>query len=296
MTIRQLKLFQAVANHLSVTKAAAFIHVSQPTVSKEIGILEQELGTKLHTKVGRGIELTAEGAAFLDDLKPILTLLEDLTGKYGRTRNQQKLTLSIAGTESPSAWLLPEALRSFQKLYPKVQTILRMGDPKQVERMILTAEVELALTTNALYNPLVVLEPLRREEVLAIVSPGSSIAQKNKFKPGEISTVPIVAKVGGRITAQFAHQSLKPNVVMQCESIVALKAAVKAGIGLGFLYRDVVQGELQQGTLKAIEVPELKQFDIKCSLMYRRDLRLSKEAENFIVLLRGWPQKSIRPA
>jgi DNA-binding transcriptional LysR family regulator len=296
MTIRQLKLFQVVGTYSSITKAANFIRVSQPTVSKEIRILEQELGAKLYTKVGHGIELTAEGVAFFTDIKTILLLIEELRRKHNHNDNQRPSTLSVAGTESPSAWLLPGALRSFQKIYPKVQTILRTGDSKQVERMILSGQAEVALTTNALYNPLIVLDALRTEQVLAVVAARGPLANKNKFKRGEISTVPLIAKVGGRITAQLEHQGLKPNVVMQSESIVAIRAAVKAGIGLGFLYRDVVQEELQQGILKSIAVPELKQFDIKCSLMYRRDLRMSKEAENFVALLRSWPQKSIRPA
>jgi LysR family transcriptional regulator, low CO2-responsive transcriptional regulator len=294
MTLRQLQIFDAIVKQQSITSAANEVGISQPTVSKELRLLEKEFGVNLHVRVGHGIEITKAGADFHEKVKLILKLVDDLQNKFKRQVQTKKTTpLLIAATESPSAWLLPKVLKEFRKVHPQINTILRASDPKGVEKLILNSKVDLAITTIASTKLQLVCEPIRSEEVLAVISAASPFAKKLSLRKGALGKIPLVARVKGTITRQLEQQGFRPNIVMHCESVSALKAAVKAGIGVGFLYRDVVQSELADGSFKVIKIPELRQFDIKCFAMYRNNTQLSVEAKEFIDLLRARPRKAL---
>lgn len=291
MNLRRLKIFEAVANSLSITQAANEIGISQPSVSKQLKLLEDEFSAKFHIRSGQGIKITEEGSIFLSRARSILFEIDELRGIFKGNAVEKNSTLTIIGSESPSASLLPQVLKVFNKSHPQVQAVLRTSESRMVEKMLLNSEAEIALGTNACYNPQIVLEPLRDEEVVAVVSTTSPLAKKRRLSLEELAYVPVVAKIG-KIVRELQRQGVRLNIVMQCESVAALKGAVKAGIGLGFLYRDVVRSDLQDGYLKPIRIPELKKLDTKCFVLYKKDRPLSPIAKDFVELLRQWNRRS----
>lgn len=292
MTINQLKIFDAVARHLNVTKAAREIRISQPTASKQLRLLEDEFGLKFHLRIGQGIRLTEDGLLFWNTVRPILQQIQNL-GKTFRTGVRQARFLRVAGTESPSISLLPEALKAFKLTHPDVQPVLRTSGSDAIEQLVLNYGVEIGFINNPSYHPQIITQPLRSEEVMAVVSTRHPLAKKATLSQEEFAEVPLVIRTGGRIARQLEQRGFKLNIVMECESSEIVKAAVRSGIGIGLLYRDIVEPDLRTGYLKTIEIPELKTIDVKSFIIYHKGIPLSPAAKDFLTLLPHWPRKPI---
>lgn len=287
MTFHQLEIFDAVANQMSVTAAARKIKISQPSVSKQLRFLERECGLKLYVKSGRGIKITEEGRLLQIAAKPILKQMEDLKGSFlTRVAGARAKTLRVGSTPSPGAFFLPEVLKSFVELHPGVRPALRTGYPEAIEEMVLTGEVEIAVTTILPGHPQIAAEPINSEAIVAVVSAKHPLASKRRLTEAELMKVPFIMMTDGRIAEEIKKIGLRLNVVMWCESVDLKKTAVQAGLGVGLFYRGSAEAGLRQGYLKTIEMPGLKDTKILSFVIYRKDTRLSPNLLSFLSLLR----------
>src|ERR1044071_1682450 len=147
MTFHQLKIFDAVAEHLNITTASRKIHISQPSVSKQLRLLERECGLKLYVRCGQGIRVTEEGRLFQIAAKPVIEQMEELKRTFlAKVAEQRGKSVTVGSTPSPAAFFLSEVLKSFVELHPTVHPTLRTGPPHAIMEMVLNAEVEIALT------------------------------------------------------------------------------------------------------------------------------------------------------
>ena len=289
MTLNQLRSFQAVARHLNVTKAAKNIRISQPVLSKQLKVLEEEVGVKLHLRTGQGIKLTEQGHAFLHGVDHVLSEVERLQLAVGDKARPAKIERFVVGAnDSPSAFMLPEALKAFHKAHPNVYPILRTGPSRVIEQMILNSEVEMGFTTNRSYDPRLVVETFRSDEPLGFVSAKHQLAVKRRLTGHELSQIPFVTRIGSKSVRQLEEKGIQLNIVMQCESSDAVKSAVEAGLGVGLLYRGSVELALRSGYFKPITIPELQNLDVKCYLIYRKGESLSTNASDFLSVLKQW--------
>jgi len=151
-----------------------------------------------------------------------------------------------------------------------------------------TNAVELAITTNASVDTQIVSEQFFAAEVAAVVAAGSPLSGPRTITLKELSAIPVITKVGRRICNQIEQQlDLKLNIVLECESVEAVKAAVKAGIGMGFQYRDAIESDLRNGYLRDISIPVLKKLRVNWYILSKRDNSLSGNAKDFLALLHG---------
>ena len=293
MTFHQLEIFDAVAERLSITEAARKIRISQPSVSKQLRFLERECGFKLYTKFGRGIKITEEGRLLQSAAKPILKKMEELRGTFlNRVTHARASTLRVGSAPSPAAFFLPGVLKSFVRLHPNVHPTLRTGYPEAIKAMVLNGEVDVAVTTIAPAHPEIIEEPIASEEIIAVVSAKHPLASKKKLTESELAKVPFIMNTEGRITEEINKLGLHLNVVMWCESIDLIKAAVQAGLGVGLFYRGSAEAGLRQGYFKALEMPGLKNIKIACYVAYRKGVRLSPDLVSLLSLLRRFPKRA----
>jgi DNA-binding transcriptional LysR family regulator len=268
-----------------MTKAAAVLHISQPSISKQLRLLEEEFAVKFHVGSNRGIALTQEGHLFWSAVRPVLQQINEIEETFAKGKNKnQSGFLSIGATQSPSSSLLPEVLKSLRRNHSSVQTVSRTADSRIIEQMLLNSEIDLGLITYPSYNPKIILEPIRREEAVAVVSAKHPIARKRKLTKEELAKVPVLVRSGGKIEEQLQKMGFKLNIVMR-GSFDAIKAGVESALGLGFFLRDAVELGLRQGYLKNIQIPGLKEIDVKCFLIYREDVPLSPCARDFLKLV-----------
>jgi LysR family transcriptional regulator, hydrogen peroxide-inducible genes activator len=293
MTLHQLRIFAAVANHLNITKASREIRVSQPSVSKQLRLLENEYRQKLYVKSGRGIRLTEEGQLFEVTVKPILEQIEALKRSFDNVTEGRSKSLILGSSPSPGAFFLSAVLKSFVKLRPTVHLTLRTGYPHAIKEMILKSDVEIALTITDPDHPQVIAEPIHSEEIVAVVSARHPLAKKRELDQAELVQAPFVMMKGGRIAEEIEKMDLKLNVVMWCDSVDPVKEYVRAGLGVGLFYRGSAEAGLREGYFKVIKVPQIENIPVTYFALYRKRIPLSANAQDLLTLLRQWSNKPI---
>jgi len=287
MTLNQLRIFEVVAKHSNITMAAQEMRISQPSISKQLKALQDDYGVKFYTRGIQGIQLTDEGRRFLDALRPILFQLNDLEQTTRKQSRKERLDcLKIAAGESPSVSLIPKLLKAFKQTHPEVQLYLRTNDSHTIEQMVATNAVELAITTSASTEPYVASQQFVAAEVAAVVAAGSPLGKKKMVSLNDLHAIPVITKVGRRICNQIEEQlGFKLNIVLECESVEAVKAAVKAGLGMGFQYRDTIASDLCSGHLVDVSIPLLKRLRVNWFIQYGAHRQLSRNARDFLTLL-----------
>jgi DNA-binding transcriptional LysR family regulator len=290
LTLHQLRIFRLIAKHRNITKASAELRISQPSVSQQAKLLEEEYGAKLYKKMGHGIQLTDAGRSFLRQIELILDQVDQLKRKFGGRVKGAWLT--IGGSHSPSASFLPLLTSIFNEAHPQTQLTFRTANSDVLERLVIDGDVEIAVVTNRSKSPHLVYEPCREEELVFIAASDYPLAQHKNLSIAEIAVAPLVVFKKGRLRAfqvlldRIQSQGLDWNVVMYCESSDALKAAVKAKMGLGITYKDLAQHEIARKELKIIQVPELSMRS-ESFIIYHRERPLSEDGKAFLRLLRG---------
>jgi DNA-binding transcriptional LysR family regulator len=297
MTFHQLKIFEAVVEHLNITTASRKIRISQPSVSKQLRLLERECGLKLYVRCKQGIRVTEEGRLFQIAAKPVIEQMEALKKNFvHRADDTRAKNLTVGSTPSPAAFFLSAVLKSFVELHPNVHPTLRTGYPLAMEEMVLNGDVEIALTTRLPDHPQIVAEPIHVEEIIAVVSSKHPLAKKERLDETELAHVPFVMTAKGRIAQEIERMGLHLNVVMWCESVDIKKESVQAGLGVGLFYRGSAEAGLREGYFKAIEIPGLKNIKITCFAIYRKGMDLSPNRKDLLTLLRQWSSKSDTPS
>ena len=286
MTLHQLRIFESVVRHMNITKASAALHMSQPSVSQQLKLLEEEFGIKLFFRLNQGVELTAEGREFFDAIRPMLAEAENLEKRFkNNVTINDTAPLTVGGSHNVSVNVLPKLLMAFKKLHPSSQVILETNESPVIEKRLLASELEIALVTNPSHHAEIVYEPYEEMELIAFCLPSNPLARK-KLTLKELSECPLVLRRGGRLEKVLMNLGYKMNIAMRCEVSGAVKAAVRMGMGVGILYRNAVASRVNKGSLRVINVPELKQMGINSFLIYDKSKPLTPMAREFRQIVR----------
>jgi DNA-binding transcriptional LysR family regulator len=286
MTLHQLRIFECVARHMNITKASQALHISQPSVSQQLKLLEQEFGTRFFVRLNHGVELTAQGREFIDAVKPVLSQAANVENAFTTHPLSIKMnTLIIGGSHNFSVSVLPTLLLPFKRRHPSVQFILETNESRVIETRLLNSELEIALITNPSYCTEIVYEPYEEMELVAFCLPTNPLVGK-KLNLKQLLQAPIVLKGGGRVQSALVNLGYRMNIALQCETSETVKAAVVMGMGIGILYRNGIAGRLGTANLRLLNVPELKEMSVKSSIIYDRRKALSPVAQEFLQMLR----------
>lgn len=298
MTIKQFIIFATVARHLNITRASQELHISQPSVSQHLKLLAEDYNVKLFKKSKRGIVLTGSGNLFLTKLMPILAQLDELKRAFVNESTESQVdSLVIGGTYGPSALLLPSLTGVFKRSYPRVELELRSANRPYMERLVLSSEVDIALVTGRPGSSNLVVEPYRKEKLVAFVARNHPLVSKRELTLTDFARVPLI--IHGRknsantvtgILRGLQEKGLEPVVAVRCESPDAVKTAVRKKIGLGILYQDTVRRELGNGEFIHVKVHRLK-LEGESFIIWYKDKPLSSAAWAFLNLLRWWRTK-----
>ena len=296
MTLHQLRIFLSVSKHLNVTQASQELHITQPAVSRQLKMLEDECNTKLYRVGSRGIQLTGHGRLLVSGAHQIMSQVERVksTLRGGKTSS----VLRIGESESLSLSSVPLLSVEFQRVCPGVQIKIRTATSRAIEQMVLNSEIEVAVVTNRSFHPLLNYEHFRQEKLVLFAAAKHPLARKPKLRPIDLGGVPLVIKGGGaeenfgldQIQRKLEKEGMTPNVAMYCDSGWGVRAAVKAGLGLGILYHEMVAPDSRRGDLKIIKIMDLK-MEVDSHIVFHREKPLSHPAQRFFEVLQGWQQK-----
>ncbi len=295
LTLNQLAIFTAIAKHSSITKAAAELGISQPSISLQIRHLEDEFQVKMHRRKGRSIELTTEGREFLAHARKILAGLDQLKQSFkgdGKGAAVENEPLVIGGSYGPSAILLPSALQTFIKRYPDVRPQLQTGSRIKIAQMIVKLKIDIAVINDPPESPLLVSEPYRWEKMAVFVPADHSLARKSKLELSNILRFPLVIgapKAANSTLARTISRAVEQagvRVGLHCNSPLGVTAAVRRGIGVGVLYEDTVRHEVNNGEFTILKFPGSATWGCFSHIVYHPSRPLSPAAENFLAILR----------
>jgi DNA-binding transcriptional LysR family regulator len=286
MTLHQLRIFEGVARHLSVTRASQELHMSQPAVSQQLRLLEQEYDAKFVVRIGQGMELTERGRAFLDAIRPIVAQVGEVESTFKVKSNEKKSSfLTVGGSRSHSVTVLPEILRAFKQNHPWVHFALESNDSGTMEQRVLSADVEIALINHPSSSDQIAYEPYKEMGMVAFALAANPLVGK-KITLTELFQIPLVVRRRSTTLKELLKRGYKPNIAVQCDVSEAVKAAVKRELGVGILYRETVEADLESNDLKILHVPELEKIRTKSFIIYNKSKPLSAVAQDFLHALR----------
>ncbi len=243
MKLQQLRyLCETVNQNLSLSKAAEKLHTSQPAISKQIQLLEDELGVTILVRNGkRVIQVTLPGQMIIKIAKRMLRDADNLAKVAGEFTNEAGGTLTIATTHTQARYVLPSVIKQFTLRYPKVKLILRQGSPIQISELVTSGEADIAIATEAIehFHELVML-PCYQWNRCVVVPPKHPLLKLKNLTLAVISQYPIItydfAFTGrSKINQAFENAGLTPNVVLTAIDSDIIKTYVELKLGIGIL-------------------------------------------------------------
>ena len=260
MTLEQLRIFVAVAEHEHVTRASRALNLTQSAVSAAIAALEARYDVKLFDRIGRGIALTKAGKLFLVEARAVLaraagaeTVLHDVTGlKRG--------ALKIAASQTVANYWLPAVMSRFRESYPGIALELVIGNTEQVAAMVRDNAADLGFIEDTLDDPLFVITPVGVDEMVIVVSPHFL---SRVLSPGDLTQFRWIFRERGSGTRAIferalAERGIDPaslDIALELPSNEAVRSAVLDGAGAAALSRFAVAAALRAGTLVALKFP-----------------------------------------
>ncbi|MBU6950539.1 HTH-type transcriptional regulator CysB [Hahella sp. HN01] len=245
MKLQQLRYIWEVAHHdLNVSATAQSLYTSQPGISKQIRLLEDELGVEIFSRSGKHLtRVTPAGETIIKVAGEILRKVDGIKQIAQEFSNQRKGDLSIATTHTQARYALPSIIRSFIQEYPEVSLHMHQGTPMQIAEMAADGTVDFAIATEALehFSDLIMI-PCYRWNRCVVVPKNHPLAEKKKLEIEDVAAFPIVTYVFGftgrsKLDEAFSEKGLTPKVVFTAADADVIKTYVRLGLGVGIIAR-----------------------------------------------------------
>ena len=243
MKLQQLRYLYEVANQdLNLSRAAKKLHTSQPGISKQIQLLENELGIEIFIRNGkRMISITPPGKNIIEIAGKILREANNLKLVGQEFTNKDVGSLTVATTHTQARYALPPIISQFTTRYPKVKLTIRQGNPTQISQLVTSGEADVAIATEAIefFHELVML-PCYQWNRCIITPPEHPLLSLQKVSLEAIVKYPIItydfAFTGrSKINQAFEARGLVPNVVLTALDADVIKTYVELGLGIGIV-------------------------------------------------------------
>lgn len=252
MKLQQLRYIWEVAHHeLNVSATAQSLYTSQPGISKQIRLLEDELGVEVFARSGKHLtRITPAGERIIETAGEILRKVDSIKQIAQEFSNEKKGSLSIATTHTQARYALPAVISSFIKQYPEVALHMHQGTPMQIAEMAADGTVDFAIATEALelFSDLIMM-PCYRWNRCVVVPQGHPLSKLPKLSLEALAEYPLVTYVFGftgrsKLDEAFSHRGLTPRVVFTAADADVIKTYVRLGLGVGIVARMAVDEQL----------------------------------------------------
>lgn len=264
MQLRQLLYIQEIARHnFSVSAAAKFLQTSQPGISNQIHLLEEELGLKIFQRHGKRLtDLTPVGHSILEIAERILLDVESIHNLASDKLDDQHGTLRIGTTHTQARYALPSAIQAFTKLYPKVHLNLVQATPREITKLAENGEIDLAIATEDIANSkYLCVFPCYNWNRSIILPPNHPLLSEKEItleKLAEYPQVTYMKNITGRAMQDraFREKNLEPNIVFTATDADVIKTYVEMGLGIGII-ASMAFNPIKDLPLRAIDASHL---------------------------------------
>ena len=259
----RLKVFRAVADHLNFRKAAEHLFLTQPAITLQIKALENDLGVRLFDRSANRVTLTPQGRILLRYANKIATLASEAEQQLGSEQGHFFGELSLGVSTTIAQYVLPRLIGAFLDEHPRVQLSLHSGNTEEVIKLLLNGKVSIGLIEGPARERGIRIEPFMRDELVLIAPPDSDSAH---FSPQHLLASSLLMREQGSGSRRVVETALEKagfklkdfKSVMDLDSTEAIKSAVEAGLGIGFVSRWAISKELELGALTTFPVRGLQ--------------------------------------
>src|SRR5919202_150276 len=267
----RMRLLVEIERQGSVSAAAAAIGIGQPSASQHLRLLEAAAGQRLVARSGRGSRLTEAGHVLAARAAQALASLGAAEEELGAIAGLQTGTIHLGASTAPGVYLPPDTLGCFRRSYPGVTVEVEVAASDEILRRLLAGRVQLALVGATRADERIELDPFLEDEVVGVAKPGLAPLAKGALAPARLSQFMLLAREPGSGSQQLVDEELRsigitPAGVWELGSSEAIKRAAREGLGLAFLSRYAVAGEVERGDLESFRLagrpPLIRSFSV----------------------------------
>jgi LysR family transcriptional regulator, low CO2-responsive transcriptional regulator len=254
MDLRQLEILQAIAETGSFTASGRKLHVSQSAISRQILLLEEELGEPLFLRVGRQVRMTPAAESLVQLGQRVFLDVRETVGAITDRTGELRGALRLSGGMTVCLYVFPPLLKHLRRVHPHLDVRLTVATAGRSVQEIRAGRVDAGLLTLPVEESDLVTVPVLREEMLLITPPTHPLARRKRVSPKDLdgqSFVLFEVNSGTRLVLDrfFASEHIEPTIVMDTENVEIIKAMVKTGLGIGIVPYQAVAREVRAGQL-----------------------------------------------
>jgi DNA-binding transcriptional LysR family regulator len=290
MTLEQLRIFVAVAEREHMTRAAAALALTQSAVSGAIQALETRHAVTLFARVGRRIELTEDGRAFLSDARAVLRAADAAEQALLDRRGLTRGSVTVHASQTTGAYWVPQRLARFRARYPGIDIKMAIGNTEQVAAAVASGRAELGFVEGSVEQPDLVVDPVDLDRLVVVVARSHPWGRMTRVAPARLGETKWVLRERGSGTRAVFEAALTRlgigvddlDVVLELPSNEAVMAAVEAGAGASAISRFVAAPALHLKTVNAVAFAPLERPFV---MLRHRDRTPSLAARALIAMI-----------
>jgi DNA-binding transcriptional LysR family regulator len=240
LDLRQLEIIRAIADTGSFTAAGDKLHVSQSAISRQILLLEEELGEPVFHRIGRRIRITPAGESLLQLSHRVFQDLQETVSEISDKRESLSGTMRLVGGMTVCLYVFPALLAEVRRIHPHLDLKITVGSAERSIAMLRSGGGDLGMITLPVEATDLVSVPVLEEELLLITYPAHPLAKKKSIVPADLDKQDFVLFETGSITRRlvdsfFTREGVEPEIIMETENVEIIKAMVRNGLGISII-------------------------------------------------------------
>lgn len=285
MNLDQIRNFYEVAVHRSFTLAAEKLFRTQPAISTQVRMLEEELGEKLFDRIGKKVCLTQAGELLFGYAERLLRLHDEAKLAITDLNASPRGKVLIGANEATCLYVLPQLFALFKGKYPEIQISIYRNFSKKVVDKILENQLDFGIVTLPVPDHDLHVKPIAEDELWLITSPSHPLAERSSVVLEDVVSYPFIFHKAGT-TRERLVKHLGPlwenmNISMELASIETIKKFVSIGMGISIVPKSYVSDEIERGTLRLVRIRNFKLIR-KLGLIHRKNRYLSRASKAFL--------------
>jgi len=254
MDLRQLEIIRAIADTGSFTAAGEKLHVSQSAISRQILLLEEELGEPVFHRIGRRIRITPAGESLLQLSHRVFQDLQETVSTISDKRESLSGTMRLVGGMTVCLYVFPALLAEVRRIHPHLEMKVTVGSAERSIAMLRSGGGDLGMISLPVEATDLVSVPVLEEELLLITYPAHPLAKKKSITPADLDGQDFVLFETGSITRRlvesfFAREGVEAEIIMETENVEIIKAMVRHGLGISIIPAQAAASEIRSGQL-----------------------------------------------
>lgn len=290
-TLQQLRILKAIASKKNFTNAASSLYISQPSLSKQIKILEENLDTVLINRERNNISLTESGKVFLQYSERILILCEESCRALVDLKKGDRGNLKVGASQTIGTYLMPRILALFAQNYPQIDLKVQVNSTRTIATSIIKREIDVAIVGGEMSKKLkkrLTIQPFVYDELSLIISKSHPFAIKKVIKKEDLYCLDFITLHSTSTIKKFIDNILIQNkiqthtlkTILQLNSIEGIKTAVSLGLGAAFVSSSSIEKEIKLKQIKILKIENLN-INRQLSIISNPDCSKSKAFQLF---------------